>query len=129
MSAHDTVPTLAEVEQDDLADVEEWLSDAFHEIGVANYERRHGDHDDLGYFAELAGSPGCVARGHASHVDEEHPLFEAWADEHPLSWEGERLCQATKYGTACTACEGDCGNYWEPESVWTLPGVTGERKG
>ena len=72
----------------------------------------------------MAGSPACIARGHAARVDEGHPLFEEWADEHPLSWDGdERLCEATQYATACTSCETDCGMFWEPVSLWELPGV------
>ena len=128
MSAQDTVPTPAETATDHPNELEEWLIDSFEEIAELDAGRRAGEHDNLGFYAELAGSPGCLARGHFALVSNDHPLFEEWADAHPMSWDGERLCEVTKYATACTACESDCGQFFEPVSLWSLPGVAGRRR-
>ncbi|MEZ3156872.1 hypothetical protein AB1K56_08055 [Microbacterium sp. BWR-S6Y] len=125
MSAFDVVPTVEETAGDTPEELEEWLTETFAEFAELNVQR--GYHDADGFYAELAGSPACLARGHVARVDEGHPLFDEWADAHPMSWDGDaRLCEATQYGTACSACETDCGLFWEPPSLWTLPGVRGQ---
>lgn len=115
----------------DDADDQEWLTDAFADITAVDHERRHGDHDRDGYFAELAGSEKCLALGHVTpeiawdddfdKVEADHP---EWAAKHPWSWDGERLCLDTRYGVACTACEGECDSITLPVvELWSLPGV------
>lgn len=124
MSAQDGVPTVEETASDTPEELEEWLTDTFAEFADAHRERRY--HDADGFYAELAGSPSCLALGHIARVDEGHPLFDEWEAAHPMSWDGdERLCEATQYGTACTACETDCGMFWEPPTLWALPAVCG----
>jgi hypothetical protein len=63
-------------------------------------------HNDDGYLCEIAGSPACLALGHVV-FDEDGMLDEALED-HPTGWDGDSLCPATKYDTACTTCEGPC---------------------
>lgn len=129
--AMEAVP--AEVLSDD-ADDQEWLEDAFFSITEADHERRHGGHDREGYFADFANSAACTALGHVQPPGEQFdddidgepltPEAQAWADEHPWSWDGDRLCAGTKYGVACTACEGECISITLPTvNLWELPGV------
>jgi hypothetical protein len=58
-------------------------------------------------MADLAGSERCVALGH--HPDS-HGDWGTTPDDHPMSFDGEPLCSATRYGAACTECESEeCG--------------------
>lgn len=127
MTVHDIVPTVPEAAADEPDLFEDWLVETFDELADEEHARRIGHHDRDGYFAHEAGSAKCVALGHASRVDEGHPLFDAWDAEHPYGWSGERLCLQTRYGEACSGCEGDC-EFTIPPSLWQLPGVTGERR-
>lgn len=110
-------------------DLEEYLADTFDDIREIDHERRHGGHDRDGYFAHLAGSTACVKLGHAPESslefdDDGEPVSKeakAWAEGHPLSWDGDRFCSETRYGVACTACEGECDSITTPTvDLWAL---------
>ena len=75
-----------------------------YEMLSASHERML--HNQDGYFAEKAGSPACVALG---HKEPEGGWYERYDDEeHLIGWDNEPLCVATRFGVACTVCEGEC---------------------
>lgn len=128
MSAHDDILTTEEAEAEFTeVELEEYLLDAFAEIAEFESERR-AFHDRDGYLAELAGSVACAALGHAAHVDEDSPLYDEWIEAHPVGWSGEHLCEATRFGSACTACESESCDFRPAPSLWDLPGVTGRAR-
>lgn len=96
---------------------EDYLDDVFSEIRYLNWGLRHGDHDRNGFFADEAGSDQCVALGH-TESDWEND------ETHPMGWDGDPICEATKFGQACSACEGEC-DFSTPSvvKIWELPGV------
>lgn len=116
MSAWETVP---EVDDPDIAamdevELEEYLDDVFG--GLLEYERlRQAGHNQDGYFAKYAGSDECIALGHTEDDYEND-------ETHPPSWDGDPLCLATRYGTCCTECEGEC-SYEPVPLIWSKPGV------
>lgn len=116
MSAWEDVPTEAELSSWSDEEREEWLRDALDEL--AGYAAEARFHDTDGYFAHEAGSPECLALGHKPSE------FGEWDedDQHESGWDGDLLCLGTRYGVACTNCEGEC-SHEIPPSVWTLPGV------
>lgn len=96
------------IEEDDWEDVVEWEVMQVQQV-------RHQGHNRDGYFALVAGGAACTALGHKPDPENE------WLDddEHERGWDGEHLCQATAYGSACTECESeDCP--WEPADPQVL---------
>lgn len=132
MSQYETVPV--GVDEGDWwqwseAEREEWLVDAFKGITAHGFERRHL-HDRDGFMADLAYETKCLALGHTRSVDDETGELEPEDDDelardgtHVPSWDGEMLCGDTRYGAACTECEGECDYIEDPPSIWGLPGV------
>lgn len=97
---------------------DEDLRDVFHQIRGKIVDRKF--HDRNGYLAHEAGGPECLALGHAPEDDE-------WDwDTHPMGWNGDQLCEATKYDVACSNCEGevdDCEGFEDlvsPADFWKL---------
>lgn len=80
---------------------EDEARDLSRQLRIEALETRY--HDRNGYLAELAGSPKCLALGHAPDPEE------GWdtGDAHPIGWADEPLCIATRSGSACTECESD----------------------
>lgn len=111
MSAWETVP--ADDEFDSEEERDEYLSDVYVDLRNYWYDRRYHDRD--GYFCELAGSEECEALGHKP--DKEY----GWDDdqEHPYGWDGEVICPATRFGAACTQCEGECDfEFFDSSALW-----------
>lgn len=124
MSAHDIAPVGVHAgswwdETDE--EREEYLLEVFFELPLIHRERHH--HDRNGWYAELAGSEACLALGHRydpdGATDDDTWLPE---DQHGYGWQGEQLCTGTRYGVACTDCEGEC-DQTDPVDLWSLPGV------
>ena len=92
---------------------EKLLTEEFLEITAFDHARRHM-HDQDGFLAYEAGSARCLALGHVEPDG-------GWLDDtdHPNSWEGEPLCEATKYDTCCTQCEGECDYEIQADLFWT----------
>lgn len=88
---------------------------------MRNYWAEKGEHDQNGYLCHEAGSPECLALGHAPNPDPEWP-DEEWEDvgEHQRGFSGDYICPDTKYATACTECEGEClwGDEVDPSALW-----------
>lgn len=108
------------------ADREEWLTDTFGAITTFDHERRHV-HDLDGFYAQPAGSEPCLALGHTYDPDRSavvgDDMYEP-ADLHPFGWGGGGpICTATRYGVACTYCEGECDHHDVVPVLWGLPGV------
>jgi hypothetical protein len=112
VSAYDEVDAFLE-DDEPLTEfeVETYLRDVFADIAVEEYGRRQY-HDQNGYYAEPAGGEQCLALGHTedSYEDEE---------THPPSWDWDNLCIATRHGSCCTACEGEC-SMEPPALIWEL---------
>ncbi len=82
----------------------EFLDDLYPDLMYSHRERKLHDRD--GFLAEEAGSAACVALGHSKPED---GWGEGLDDEHVPGWDGTWLCDATRYGSACTYCESeDC---------------------
>lgn len=102
--------------EQERAELQEELQDAA--THLARYHDYRRAHDSDGYFAELAGSTKCLALGHREPFDE---------DTHTEGWEGELICDATRYGDACMYCEGECDfGYGRVQLLWDAPGVSAE---
>ena len=99
----------------DLSEVEreEWLQDCFAQF--ADHCREAAEHDQDGYYAEAAGEAACTALGHTEDDIEDE-------ETHPPSWDGKRLCGATRNGSCCVICEGEC-SFERAPLLWSLPGV------
>lgn len=119
------------------ADLETGLRELFEELAAYERGRRKTSHDQTGYFAKDAGSPECLALGHAEperydENDQERESydaeFRAYESAHPYREGNIRLCAATAYGAACTTCEGEC-EQPTPTTIWALPGVSAEKTG
>ena len=113
---------------DDVPEVDqEWLEFTDDELegilgslaaSLAYEQQQYKPHDQDGWFAEFAGSTACLALGHKPNE------YGEWDEDaiHESGWDGETLCTSTKYGSACTHCEGEC-DMQAPPSLWALPGV------
>lgn len=134
MSAHDGMPSgwLPYFDWEGMteAEREEYLRDAFKEITDFDHERRHF-HNRQGFYADLAYEAKCLALGHERSIDEESNEPEPEDDDelardgtHIPSWGGDMLCGDTRYGTACTECEGECDFLIHIPDLWQLTGVT-----
>lgn len=119
MSAWDTVPTPKEITEYPEEEWTEYMQSVYRSLGHWWIENRF--HDQDGFFAEYAGSEKCLALGHVPPAD---PSDWETVLDHGLGWSGEVLCDGTRYGIACTHCEGEC-SHERPPLVWTLPGVIG----
>lgn len=133
MSAHDGVPeTEAELqswfEEMDETEREDFLTHSvFRDIVYMEHERRTFHNQD-GFYAHLAYDKECRALGHEpSFVDgEEEPYDDDELSNdgtHVSSWSGDTLCGETRWGTACTECEGECDYAYSIPKLWALPGV------
>lgn len=129
MSAQDEVREVAEwlAEKPD-EDREEYLASLFKSLPSEHKARAW--HDSDGYFADKAGGEKCLSFGHVLHSD-----LKEWngedgyspAADHGPSWDGEELCLSTKYGVACSYCEGECSmNYGQIPSLWEMVASKGE---
>jgi len=116
MSAWETVPSVEDLATWTDGEIEEYLRDVFDELSGYSDEARRHDRD--GYFADLAWSEKCQALGHEPNE------FGEWDEDelHESGWDGELLCVMTRYGEACTLCEGEC-SYEPAPNLWTLRGV------
>lgn len=115
MSAWEPVPAVDDPDilaMDDV-ELEEYLDDVF--AGLLEHANDWRFHDQAGYFAHEAGSDQCRSLGHVEE-DFENP------DTHPMGWGDEPLCEATRYGSCCSECEGECSRE-VVLSVWSKPGV------
>lgn len=69
----------------------------------------HKYHDRNGWYAELAGSKACQELGHPVILgDSEESILEHEKYDHSPAFDGGWVCGATRYGAACTECEGEC---------------------
>lgn len=83
-------------------------------------------HDRDGWFADWAGSEKCLALGHERQDD--YPEWDE--DTHNIGFDGDWLCESTRYGTCCTYCESeDCGATRRDVNIWRAPWVTGGARG
>lgn len=111
MSAEDRPPT--DDEFDDAAELEEYMQDVYHDLRYYWSDRRYHDRD--GYFCEIAGGAACEALGHKPD-----PEF-GWDDdeEHFYGWDSEIICPATRWGAACSQCEGECDfAFFDAGALW-----------
>jgi len=113
--------TTLDVEGYSAADPIESDEDWHDEIGsrILYWWSEHKFHDRNGWYAELAGSPKCLALGHEWNPegdDLEHERF-----GHEPGWGGDNwICPDTRYGSACTECEGEChlGEWPADDILW-----------
>ena len=117
MSAWEDVPTGKDLEDWETDELEEYLQDVYRDL--RDYVQDAKLHDEDGYLCDLAGSEACLALG---HVPNEHGEWSDEDDQHPSGWDGDLLCKATRYATACSYCEGEC-SFESLPRLWTLPGV------
>lgn len=127
MSAWEDVPTGAELEDLDTwaeADLDDYFQGVYKDL--REWYRDRDRHDRDGFFAEFAYSNACREAGHPQEsTDGEDPL--RTTDEHITGWDGHLICLATKYGVACSECEGeDCPYLVEFTGLWALRGVSAE---
>lgn len=116
MDAEDSIPVGIYDDFESEEEREEALLEAFTAITYAYYEAKH--HDSDGFFAYEVGSPQCLALGHSVHDDlESDPLY--GDGTHIMGWT-EPICSATRYGVACTYCEGECDHQLPRVKLWTL---------
>jgi hypothetical protein len=100
---------------------EDWEDEVRWALNYRERERKYHDRD--GYFAEEAGSPQCEALGHTPDPEN------GWEGdaEHPYGWGGgDPICPDTRFGVACSQCEGDCSGIEDDvtqDAFWGLPGV------
>lgn len=118
MSEWETVPEPEEIAEHTEEEWADYMQSVYDGMKVWWGEAKF--HDEDGYFADVAGSEACLALGHTPFQDD---TGEAWPG-HPIGWNGEVLCEGTRYGVACMQCEGEC-EHERPESVWSMPGVIG----
>jgi hypothetical protein len=97
VSAWEEPPAPGELTDDEL---DEYLAYVYEDLREA-YRDRHLHNRD-GFFADVAGSEACVALGHPDSAD----ALEV--DGHERGWTGEVICTGTRFGVACTECEGEC---------------------
>lgn len=119
MSAWENVPTPEEVATYTDEEWAEYMADVYDELSGWWDDMKF--HDQNGYFAEYAGSEKCLALGHVPPAD---PADWETIPGHSTGWDAEALCDATRYGTACSYCEGECSQE-RPPLLWNLPGVIG----
>ena len=120
MSAWEGIPAAGELDE---IEMEEWLTDLFDDLRADFRERRFHDRD--GYLCDLAGSEQCLALGHRPDENGEWELD----DDHQGGWDGDVICPATKYATACTSCESaDC-PMQELPNLWALASATPTTEG
>jgi hypothetical protein len=97
----------------DPVEDEYWVETVRRELNGRWYENRLG-HDRNAYFCEPANSDACKALGHVVPKEGD--------DEHPFGWDGDVICPATRYGSACSECESEnCP--WSPtdrDAFWAL---------
>jgi hypothetical protein len=111
VSADESIPSPDEFDSE--AELDEYMEDVYR--GLRNYWSDRRFHDRDGFFCEEAGGRECEALGHQPDPEV------GWDDddEHPRGWGGEIICPATRYGTACTSCEGDCDlEFFDPSALW-----------
>lgn len=109
------------------AENDEVLANAFDEIESYNAERRRY-HDTASYFAECAWSEQCLALGHqrdpeaydedGTYLDTEDQLYAD--DEHCTGWNGDTICRGTRFGVACSQCEGECDYQAVGPNLWEM---------
>lgn len=111
----DPVPDAADAARAEAEDPDAWAED----IALLFSERDNTAHDAIGcntngYYAHMAASDQCLALGHFPNPEtreqELEDIIESWDfdGDHPLSWDHEPLCAATKYDVACSEHEGQC---------------------
>lgn len=84
----------------DEEDLDWHMQETYTDLTRARQTRSSGGHKQDSFFCMTAGSSECLALGHdQDNLDE---------DIHYPGWDGEILCTATKYDTACSDCEGEC---------------------
>jgi hypothetical protein len=113
MSAWEDVPGKDEWTEYTDAEWDEYMRDVYRGLRAYWFEREH--HDRRGYFAELAGSPDCLALGHKPDPETD------WVDvnDHQRGWDGDYICEATRYGEACMECEGNCDfEFFDATALW-----------
>lgn len=125
MSAWEDVPTGAVLEDLDTwaeADLDDYFRGVYKDL--REWYRDRGRHDRDGFFAEFAYSDACREAGHPqASADGEDPLRAA--GDHVSGWDGHIICLATKYGVACSECEGeDCPYLVEFTGLWALRGIS-----
>lgn len=111
---------------DDEAELEVWIADMSDQLARFDHERRTF-HDRNGWYADLAYDAKCLALGHERSTDEESGELEDVDDDelsrdgtHVSSWDGEYLCGDTRYGQACTECEGECEYLVTVPNLWAV---------
>ena len=129
MSAHDEVrEMIPELAADTDADREEYLVELFKSLPSEHKARAW--HDSDGYFADYAGGEKCLALGHKPFEEMDDTSGEdgySPAVDHGASWDGEELCLSTKYGVACSYCEGECSHgYGQIPNLWEMVASKGE---
>lgn len=83
-------------------------------------------HDADGFFADHAGSPKCAALGHDLEDLDQHEDLIADGD-HVSGWNGDEICVPTRWGEACTYCEGECDTlYGKIPNLWDMVRAKGE---
>lgn len=130
MSSYDEVPVsgpaLADWQSSTEEENEEFLRFTFKDIARDHHDRRHF-HDKDGFYAEYAWSKECLALGHVKpdvYLDaEDDPYFES--NEHAWGWDSDVICMPTRYGTACTVCEGECPFDVDLPDLWALVALAG----
>lgn len=100
---------------------EEFLTGSFDDITYTYFEAKN--HDTDGFFADEVGSAGCLAAGHTVYEDQDDdPLYDDGT--HIRGWDWEPLCTATRYGEACTYCEGECQVTVPTVDLWAMVRAT-----
>jgi hypothetical protein len=109
-----SIPVVEGYSEHEPIEDDDWVDEVRWQVNLWWQERREG-HDQDGYFCDAAGDPTCLALGHKPDEDGEWEY-----DTHPSGWEGEQVCPATRYDSACTVCEGECqwGQFFDPTALW-----------
>lgn len=107
---------------DPIDNLDDWLDCVRWDVNRNWAESKHHDRD--GFLCDTAGGPECLALGHKPQpvTDEDADILDdGWDDEeHPLGWDFERICPATRSESACTTCESpDCPwTPFDPTALW-----------
>ncbi len=122
MSYFDVIPSLVDDWNPDGEDEREYMDEVFRTLTSYHWERRHF-HDRNAFYAEEAWSEKCLALGHVE-TDEAEDENEHYVNgDHQYGWDYTMICLDTRYGEACSECEGEC-DYWDTGGdLWALPGV------
>lgn len=105
--------------EDPIENDDEWVEQVRDRVNY--WWSEHKYHDRNGWYAELAGSAECQALGHpAIDGEDDDAVLEHEKYDHSPSFDGDWLCGATRYGTACSECEGEChlGDWPDASRLW-----------